>query len=312
MIRFKYMLLFIVLILLSQVNLYSLITSRVEGTVVDEDSGKPVEGAQVTLYICENEHTFLGSPGQATGTNGRFVFNDLKEGEFYMAVSKKGYAAIGPISRYKLLGEIGGLDTSRKIPGGVDKFFLKEGHVKHIKITLEKEAILKVIALKKFNNQTSNTSGSFSILIAHPSFPYLIRSNFSEQFQSKYLKESNVRVKIFTRGFPEKSYEIELEKGKTKTIEHIVDYDSPPIVYGTIKDKYTGEPLWATHIYLTFMGEEDIWFSITTDKDGKFYLGSVKPGKYKVNISHPTKHDVSIETSIFVGQDDRIELNKDI
>ena len=37
------------------VNLFSLITSRVEGIVVDEETGSPINNALVSLYTCKSD-----------------------------------------------------------------------------------------------------------------------------------------------------------------------------------------------------------------------------------------------------------------
>ena len=85
----KWFVLFILVMGLFEVTLFSLITSRIEGVVMDFDTGAVIIGAELRLYPFSNPTA--SNPKTRTYNDGRFRFDDLQQGEYYISVyNKKG------------------------------------------------------------------------------------------------------------------------------------------------------------------------------------------------------------------------------
>jgi hypothetical protein len=142
---------------LFEAKLFSLITSRIEGVVVDYDTGAVIIGAEVQLFHVS--YKTVSNPKTKTFNDGRFIFDDLQQGEYYISVYKEGYELYGPFTREELEE-----DKSIQFPPPLSiiklitnpikgRIYLKEGEVKHFKISLRKEAIVEVLFSKKRNKE---------------------------------------------------------------------------------------------------------------------------------------------------------------
>jgi hypothetical protein len=113
-----------------------LITSRIEGVVVDYDTGAVIIGAEVRLFHVNS----IGgrNPKITTYNDGRFRFDDLRQGEYCISVYKEGYELYGPLTRQELEEE----DERNVTPYPLsyfklrktsvkDRIYLKEGEIKH-------------------------------------------------------------------------------------------------------------------------------------------------------------------------------------
>jgi hypothetical protein len=337
--------------LLIPLNLFSRISSRVEGTITDEETGQPVAGAYVGLFHCSIKGIHLNyglmapndkAPNEYIETNakGYFRFDDLHESEYFLAVFKEGYAAVGPFY-YKKPGPfedpVGYAKTSQ-----IERFHLKEGQIKHFKIQMEKEAILKVNVLRK-TFEGIEPIDEFDVTIKHSDFlekfkenikpgsnenPYLrkyksvIDSAFEkkyiqtdEGFQTIYFKKGTANLKIYFDGYPPKTFEgIQLEKGKVKLIEYVVDFTKAPVVYGVIKNKDTGEPFHVAYLTIHKQDEPNKYFYLKSysDKNGKYWIGGFDPGKYIFHIySFGGDKELDFKTVLDFNSNSIIEINKD-
>lgn len=312
----KFLILVIIILSLFQFNLYSLITSRVEGTVIDKDTGQPIEGAEVLLFLGgkmdsgkDIGYMFVETI-KKTNSNGYFKFDHLEEeGEYFLSVFKKGYACIGPfyyidetnsgciineleekaINRYKWL---------QKSEAEINTFYIKQGQIKHFKIKMEKEAVLEIKFylktqqgkefLKDFGEMRlyhNRYFGSFEIL----DIPYT----------SEYLREGLAVITCRCPGFQVKVFKnIVLERGKTTIIEHIFDLTTGQTLHGFIKNKATGKPIRGLdiHLYkLPLTVKEYSIEQVNTDKNGEFWFGGLKPGKYLLSTGYSPDDDREIK-----------------
>lgn len=311
----KFLILVVIILSLFQFNLYSLITSRVEGTVIDKDTGQPIEGAEVLLFLGgkmdsgkDIGYMFVETI-KKTNSNGYFKFDHLeREGEYFLSVFKKGYACIGPfyyidgtnsgyiineleeeaINRYKWL---------QKSEAEINTFYIKQGQIKHFKIKLEKEAVLEIKLylktqqgkefLKDFGEMRlyhNRYFGSFEIL----DIPYT----------SEYLREGLAVFMCCYPGFQIKIFKnIVLKRGKTTTIEHVFDLTTGQTLHGFIKNKTTGEPIRGlrVHLYKLPLAEKKYSIeSIVTDRSGELWFGGLEPGKYLLSTGYSPDDDREI------------------
>jgi len=342
---FKITAVLILFLLLMQGILFPRISSRVEGTVVDEETGNPIAGASVGLFSCLKSGIairYMAGINHKTNTfyietdsKGYFVFDDLHETEYFLVVFKEGYASVGPFF-YKKPGpfeDANGLVFTTKI----DSFVLEEGQIKHFKIKMEKEAILKVsVFMKTFS--CIEPIDEFHASIFHPGFsekfeelikPGIINNAFTERakklvpvkyiktengFQTIYFKKGSVTLTIYANGFPPKTFaNIQLEKGQTRDIDYIVDFTKPPVIYGTIKNKDTGEPFHVVYLTIKKQDEPNKYHYLKTysDKDGKYWYGGIEPGKYIFHMySFGGDKDFDFKMVIEVNPNSILEINK--
>ncbi len=346
-IKFASFLIFISLVI--SLNLFPWISSRVEGTIVDEETGQPIAGASVGLFQCSIHGSFIrytsrfndkaGGRYIETNDKGYFRIDDLYEGEYFLAVFKEGYAAVGPFY-YKKPGPFedssGRAETSK-----IERFYLKEGQIKHFKIQMGKEAILKVNVLRK-TFESIEPIDEFHVTIIHSNFVDKLEEFINldlnknlalkkhrpvtdmmrakkfiptdEGLQTINFKKGTVDIEISPNGYPPKTFEnIRLEKGEVKLVEWVVDFTKAPVVYGVIKNKDTGEPFHV--VYLTIQKQDDpnkyFYLKSYSDKNGKYWIGGFDSGKYIFHIySFGGDKDFDFKTVLDFNSNSIIEINK--
>ena len=330
-------------------NLFPWISSSVEGKIVDEETSQPIPGAYVGLFYCKITGYFLrytsrfntksGSRYIETNDKGYFRFDDLREREYFLAVFKDGYAAVGPFY-YKKPGPFED-STGFTRTLDIERFHLKEGQIKHFKIQMEKESILKVNVLRK-TFAGIEPIDKFHLTIKHSDFvdkveewisplsnknPVLKKYNpetnrlyakkyipTEEGFQSINFKKGTVNIEISANGYPPKTFEnIQLEKGEVKLVEWVVDFTKPPVVYGIIKNKDTGEPLHGVDFLIQKQDDPNIYSFIEYHtNDGKYWLGGMEPGKYVFNIYLiGGEKEFDVEMILNITSKSTIEINKE-
>jgi hypothetical protein len=304
----KSFVLFCLVLGLVHVNLFSLITSRVQGIVVDEETGSPIINALVSLYTCKSNgdgefYTEKSDTGPAnrvqTDGNGKFVFNDLKKGEYFLQVFKEGYAAVGPRVNYdyiyKGIGPLG-IRLNYKLqylgnwshdkPGEIERFLLKEGQIKHFSIKLEKEAVLLV---KLFEKTTDGiTQRDFRIEAKHSEYvDKLYGNSINGEYKSKYLGEGKINLRIIIEaGYHDFHVDnIDLKKGTT-TIERTCDFTSGQGIFGVITNKLTGQPIDGVSIWLQKSDKSGDLFTAEIYSNGKYRIGGLIPDKYILTIHY--------------------------
>ena len=318
--RVKPIVLVVLFLGIFQFNLFSLITSRVEGTVVDEETGESIKNASVMLFHCR----ILGSAVEYTSnkivqTNeeGYFKFDDLKKREYFLSIFKQGYATFGPIYAYRHddLDLYGG-PTWHEIGSEIERFHLKEGQIKHFKIKLEKESVLRIRVFKKIFSGIEPYGNDVYIEMKHDGFINDLVYNQGDEFQANFLKSGLVKVILKPRGYAQKTIEnVILNKGETKTIDHTVDYTQGQVIYGSIIDIDTGKPMSFVSVDIQKIDEPDKYFylSSNTNEKGLFWLGGFEPGTYSFYIysaGAPTDKTFNFKQILKVESNQHIEINK--
>jgi len=307
-----------------QNNVFPLVTSRIEGRVVDEDTLEPIPGAEVYLAHDRTKVNLNIEKGNTvipydwtkiTDENGYFKYDNLIESEYLICVEKKGYTSIGPFR--KGLGEDSEWsmwrDRSIRLvkPGTKGIIHLKQGEIKYFEIKLAKDAALEIHYILK----TLKGIGLLPALRTpakkdrRKNFPLNIGARLYSKDLEPYntgksrleisgispsYKEAGLvrfdnlpaglsgKVEVWALGYPEKTYQVQLEKGKTLIIEHILDYTKGPVIYGVIKNKTTGEIIDNLSIYLSDSLNNEI--HTETNYNGEYWLGGFMHGDIKISV----------------------------
>jgi uncharacterized surface anchored protein len=320
--KIKTVLLIFLLLCLFRVNLVSLITSRIEGTVLDGENEVPIPKAKIALFKCIL--TDIGISCQMinhteTNNNGKFKFDDILQGEYFLSVFKEGYGAFGPLfNYYKIFVSLSysgpmGSAVCTKNPDEIKRFNIKEGQIKHFMIKIEKEAILKVNIKQTLPNGIEISPKSLNrIIVKHHDFldkdlEYI--GIYPAGYQSLYFRKGLVSVEIWPLGYPLKSFEnILLQSGETTTIDYIINYTQDQVLHGFIKDKSSKEPLELVEVFLSNPITNRIASKTLTDKDGEFLIGGIEPGKYILWIYYSRTKKIDHEEIIEIKQNEKKEI----
>jgi hypothetical protein len=320
---------------LSQVNLFPFIASRIEGNVVDRDTGMPIVDAQA--YLLYDEDYLFKAYSQLkqhlkfewdkkTDKNGFFRFDNLPKGEYYVCIYREGYEYYGPIRKVPDYVHKDSLERdpdirfiSRNIKG---RIYLKEGEIKHLKIKLAKEAVLEINFTRKTPKGTEPLASSYLPKFNHPS----VLTNFGANLKLKDVEPlfevnpskkeigrvvfgnlpggETVKVYAWAEGYPNAYYDVILESGKKKVVNHVLDYTVGPVVHGILKDKLTGKPHSNAYVCIVKLRKGVCAYS---DYNGEFWLGGFMPGENKLYIS--LKNGKQDTLTLNVKTDEILELN---
>lgn len=340
----KFVVFLICILLLIPATLHARVGSRVQGKIVDKETGEPISGATVRLFYCNirgnrfnYRPTLTNMPSNAkhieTSANGEFRFEDQNAGYYFITVIKDGYAAVGPFF-YKKPGVLEDPVGSAEKTSQVEFFFLNEGKVKHFLVRMEKEAVLKVNVLRKTSSGVEPVD-IFQVQLEHSGFiekltgfirpcakpgpvnpftpKYIVTG---EGFQTVYFKKGTVNLTIIPDGYLYRTFrDIQLEFGEEKLIEWVLDYTKGPVVFGVVKRKDTGKPVYRANltIYNQDDTDKDIYIISRTNRDGKYWLGGMEPGVYLFNIDFSDRYNkrYDYKTTLKIAPDSMIEINKD-
>lgn len=309
------------------------VTSRIQGTVKDFNTGEPIGGATLILLYSSNYSTsFYKRYEWFTDDKGYFRFSLLKKGFYYLCIYKNGYADFGPFFEYQFKEAANSsYDTStftvERSSNENEKIVLKEGEIKHVEIKLKKEAIIEI----KFNRKTMNGIEPVTSEIFPGVVDPQILTNFSADISFVDYKNKTiwsdaakkdvgimvfkrlppgykVRVYVYADGYPDEFYNVTLEEGKKHVIDHLLDFTTGQVVYGIITDKNTGKPLNGVRVSIYNIDVEEQSVAYTTDATGKYWLGGFIPGKYMMNVYPQTGNKVSLQFEIKENQ--KIEINR--
>jgi hypothetical protein len=304
----KLFVLFFLVMGLFEVTLFSSITSRIEGVVRDFDTGAVIIGAEVRLFRVNS----IGgrNPKITTYNDGRFRFDDLRQGEYCISVFKEGYELYGPFTRQELKEEdernvhpyppsyFKLIKTSVK-----DRIYLKEGEIKHFKISLRKEAIVEVFFTKKTEkgetplvptdksgkvNLKRRLYGAIIVLIESENYgsdnetflePSIVEPG---KLTFKNLSgEQKVKVASLAYNYPLSVHEVYLKSGETTTIHHSIDFISGMVVHGFIEPK---NPDKLFYIKCVTLDSSNYLIKGIIEENREFWLKGMEEGKCKLTI----------------------------
>jgi len=308
-----------------QGNLYSLITSRIEGVVKDKDTGEPLRGVCIELFecnfragLCKDCCDSAGS--EITDKNGYFKFDYLSKAEYFMFIVRRDYLPYGSIDKTAFRYMLGGAkseylgDFAWMYKSSLSPFFknynhkrtfvLKEGEIKHFEIKLEKAAQLEV-NLKIKTKDGIRDVNSFDDDASYALYgkeindvPNKWSMDFSaghvikNPYLSRCLKAYGlVTATVRTKGFFDiKVGEVNLQKGVKSKIEYTFDFTKGPLIHGIVNVMNDNiKSLAAVTIIKKKTMEilpNERSFSKSRNFGEEFWYGGLEPGEYEVTIGY--------------------------
>lgn len=290
-----------------QAHLFSTIPCRIEGVVIDKDTGLPLVGAKVVLFYCpvgaqnfsfsypDNKSISINVDDPdymalRTDSKGFFRYEDRKEGEYFLCVFKPGYASYGQIREARLIEMAEGYDMDVMPKGSIaasfvkERFFLKERKNKHFCIEMEKGSVLEVKILRKISAgieevQITRMRGLIRIRKEGESEGFYIYSNREDGLPAcvPFL------VHVDIGGYPAQTYRVILEKWQTTTVTHTMDFTVGQVIYGVVSSKKTGRPLKNVDVNIHMINVRKYSPNTSTNEKGEYWIGGIEAGTYLVS-----------------------------
>ncbi len=277
---------FMLVVLSSVVELRAMISSRIEGVVVDKATGKPIAGAEVILYVYQGYASFSTSRG-ITDEKGYFKMDDLREGKYFISCSKPGYETYSSVS---LIGEP---DYEKKL----SLFYLKEGEIKYFKIGMVPGGSIR-IEIKRRDKNGIRGFEDLGVLISKKLY-YKSRKKYlyHNTAQVKTDKEGIAVVNGLTPGgiynvsvsgmgyygFPDFDKDVTVQKGKTVVVKHLFDFISKTGVKGKVNFKNNEKISYCSVVLFPLEGTGS--YSRKSLKDSfNYFFRDIKEGKYLLKV----------------------------
>ncbi len=278
----KKMMIIIFLILFSnlfQVHLHSVIRSRIEGTFWDKDNGEPLEGVEVTLFKKGPVELFPNF-GEKTDKNGRFVFDQITNGEYIIMGEKPGYVPYQPM--YKIVQAY-----RRKL---AEIIRIGEGEIRHFDIQMERGGQLLAKIFKKDENGISPYT-RFSAQIGFRAsekiediFTLSGIRNGGEYFADGLVESDRYTLSVSAierEGYPDFETNFEIKKGEITTIEHTFDFTDNTGVTGVIY--LDNEPIKIAIVTLEDINSHAV-AQTETRIEYKYSFKNIVPGLYTLRV----------------------------
>ena len=273
--------LFLVVLHLVQVPSYSLIRSRIQGIFRDKETGEPLEGVKVTLYNKSEVEGFFKNYETTTGKDGRFIFDQVTDGEYIIRGKKSGYATYQP--EYKIDQNYGGRNL-------VEVLFIKEGEIRHLDIKMERGGQLLAKIFKKDENGISPYT-DFSAQIGYRTGDTIddIFTLYGIRIGGEYFAdglEASDRYSLSVieterTGYPEFETNFEIKKGETTIIEHTFDFTDNTGVIGVIY--LDNEPVEIATLYLQDINSHLV-AEASPQIEGKYSFKNIPTGTYTLRV----------------------------
>ncbi len=284
--------LFFLVIIVLPINLFATMRSTIEGVVYDKETGKPIEGVEVILYVYKDSASF---PTKHLRTNkkGYFKMEGLFHGKYFISCYKSGYQTYSPI--YKVA-----------MPNYKKKlliFKIKEGEVKYLKIGMNVGGRIKIEIKKKDENGIKAFEG-VEVAVSEKFFTGDKRKYIYNEIGRRRTNSSGIVIidgledgMIYDvwvsgmewTGFPSFHKEIIVKKNKTVFVTYTYDYTDKTGIKGKIiynKDKINDS------ISIGLIGGKKMKFIsfIRLYKDNNYYFRMLFPGKYKIMVFYKYKN----------------------
>lgn len=301
----KFLVLLVLIICFLQVSLFSRISSRVEGTVIDKDTGQPIEGAKIYLYKIIDDYSGITHEYETTtGKKGKFRFDDVEKGSYFLRCVKNYYISVLPNFYY---GPWAGSESLRpasplylykdrdELKKNINIFRLDEGKIKYFKIAMERGGKIQGKVLVKFDNGTFGMSCFISLYRKREvgelfflkdelkiAFVTSDRNGFFEikdlvpynKYYLKIISMSSTKTKRID--------DIEIKSSETTEIVYTIDWTNTTGIKGKVRIDDRAAKLASVsiltpdnkHLRTTYTGE-----------DGDFLLCELEPGKYIIEFT---------------------------
>lgn len=311
-----FFILLICLFCIFQNNLLSTIYGKVGGMVKDKDTGKVLEGVEVVLcrYPMSSFESSYGNIKTKTNRHGRFVFDRVIPGQYYLSFNKKKY--IRNVPRYYYSAFLKGLKPS-DFEKTVGVFYVKEGEIKYFEKSLEKGGTLEG-TITQIDSSGERSCKFITIIlfrkrnpddIIHKDFEFIefgiIPIHKGKVLLEGLLPSNNYLIELRKIGFVNKYIKnINIKKNETTQINFTYDLNNKTGVKGIItKDN---NPLKTSFIDMYILSSKKLIYEYMTSKSGKYSIMMLDPGFYEIEISYFDKNDIWQKKNL------KIEIKKDI
>ncbi len=309
--RFLFMSVILSILLTSgQLCLFSEISCRVEGEILDKDTGLPIEGAKVKLYEVDKYDIFYIFLDWETTTDkkGRFRFelgSFFAQGfrKFRIQCHKEGYVEFLP----KIYRSI----VKKEYKEALYKAFsLKEGEIKHLKIKMEKGGALKGTLYVKDVDGLKPYKGDGDLLLKHATHQFILdREKLSLPPQDSlwicsiepdengnFALDGLIPSTSYMIRFTHNSYKrmplemIQIKKNETNNYSYTLDItdksgikgvasiDNHTLHAGTVREKKKVES-----------GSPGDYCICAVGEDGNYSCLGLSPGEYQITVSATSK-----------------------
>jgi len=297
----KTIILVIVLMAILQGNLFSLITSRIEGVVVDADTEEIISDAKVSLYITDVHGDFFNffkfhTESSKEGTFSFELKNLVKPNVgYYIQCKKDGYISLIP-EYYFTYGK------KEVYAEMLQVFQMEEGQVKHLKVRLSKGGILKGKFLKKDSSGITPLEYVAASLYrkTNPNERYLkeeksgykiaqMEVDEKGEFEIKGIEPfGNYNILISQNGYVSHIIEgIVIVLNNVSTIKETVDVSNQTGIHGSIRIKNVNPDSGIVFLIRDNpdknLSYKDLCQSFV-DKDGYYSCRGLNPGVYRLKF----------------------------
>jgi len=300
-----------------QVNLVPLISSRVDGTVLDKETRQPIAGAKVELIIGPGTGVSMElSRETVTNAKGYFRF-DLSfkvPVTAYFKCEKEGYIPLIP--EYYLMHA-----KEELFDKVVNLFEIHQGKIKRSIITLEKGGTLKGKVFKRDANGISPFSNLRGLLLrsTNPDANLLLDESYyiiahtgtdtNGEFEIKGIEPYNAYyLKFSPIGYPREEIRgISISQNENPVLEYIIDLTNQTGIKGTVflgqKPVDLGE-ITIRNMSKKVLENKDIGLYIF-NKDGTYQFFGVNSGRYEVVVNDSDlgkSYEKRLEVDIVQGE----------
>ena len=264
------------------VQLFPLITSRVEGRVFDKETDNPIIGASAYLISYEGPgKTSFRSRETQTDKNGKFVFDDVREGRYFVEIYKEGYSTFCPLY---LLNEGHDQDKFHVFP-------ISEGEVKHLVIKMEKGGGLKITIYKK---DATGLSAYPDCGIEVGKYSRFLDERTSDSYAIGQYKTDNKGICIIDGLIPGEKYyvfiieeefpyfekDVLIKRDETIEVSHIFDYTDITGISGKIT--FSKSPLLDASVALFDLKTNALVTELDITDKSIYSIYNMEPSEYKL------------------------------
>jgi 5-hydroxyisourate hydrolase-like protein (transthyretin family) len=267
------------------------ISSRIKGRVVDEETGEPLDEVTVRLYYFREGRSFA-TKRLKTDVNGAFVFDNLKQDQYFLQFIKIGY--VDSPNEYVIRVE-------KNYSKNLKIIDLNEGEIRFVQAQLKRGASVKgTVYLKDISGvgalQQEDPGDSPRVDV------FLYRKVKAEEKDifSKWVEyDITLLAKdgtYYLNGLePKNTYKIvfhypgffshveTLEVLDTEGFEIDHTFDNTDKTGLSIKVFVNNEPRYA-HIKLRDLSDTEYLGSFLQEKNERFVLKNAKPGRYNLSV----------------------------
>ncbi len=281
------------IVLILNVTLFPKISSKVEGTIVDELSNVPISNVEVTLIqFSSKSNNKIWEHKTISDINGRFVFDSEK---IDLLTSSNFINLIQCTHEEYVNLYFGILEklTFNDRENLINSFILKEGEIKHLKIKLTKGG--RVEGILKYNDGTdikplANHIFSLNRNVNGHAIKYaeIKTDDNGNYYKSAIPTGDEYYLSLFLNGYTmKKSSQFSMLSGGVKRVDHIIDLSNKTGIRGniTIAGNVPNNGINVTLSKIDNIDECDNCFCNFHSKLSEYYCYNLQPGEYKISVS---------------------------